>query len=60
MFSRSRLKYGLLACVVIFAATVLFGLAWNHSLRAAEALLFLETGSAASAVAISIVLIATI
>ena len=60
MFSRSRLKYGLLVCVAIFVAAVLFELAWNHSLRAAETLIILETGSAASAVAISIVLLATI
>jgi hypothetical protein len=46
--------------VAIFVATVLFELQWKHSLRAADALMIVETGSAASAVAISIVLIATI
>jgi hypothetical protein len=60
VFSRSRLKSGLLICTIVFASAVLFQLAWSHSIRVANALVILETGSAASAVAISIVLIATI
>src|ERR1700743_3986129 len=60
VFSRSRLKSGLLICTIVFASTILFQLAWTHSIRVANALVILETGSGASAVAISIVLIATL
>jgi hypothetical protein len=58
MFSRARLKWGLLGCLVILAvAVVLEPLAlslWK------EALFLVGTGSAASAVAIWLMLIATV
>ena len=59
-FSRSRLKRALLACLIILSSTILFQLAWKHSIGVVEALIILETGSAASAVAIGIILVATI
>ena len=61
MFSRRSLKWGLLACLLILVLTVM--LSYNGgrlSLHEKDALYFLETGSAVSAVAISIVLVATI
>jgi hypothetical protein len=61
LFSRPRLKLGLLACLVIFGVTVVL----SHEGRPRhfseeEAICFLERGSAAGAIAISIALIATI
>ena len=47
--SRSRLKRALLFSLTIFGSAVLFQIAWAHSLRVAEVLYILETGSAASA-----------
>ena len=60
VLSRSRLKRALLFSLTIFGSALLFQIAWAHSLRVAEVLYILETGSAASALAIGIVLIATI
>jgi hypothetical protein len=61
MFSRRNLKWGLSGCLIMLALTVL--LSYNggkFSLREKDALYFIETGSAVSAVAISIALVATI
>jgi hypothetical protein len=54
------LKRALLVSLMIFGSAILFQIAWAHSVRVAEVLYILETGSAASALAIGIVLIATI
>jgi hypothetical protein len=58
MFSRIRLKRGLLACLIILAAAVIFH--EETTLALGDALYFVETGSAASAVAICLALIATV
>jgi hypothetical protein len=60
VLSRSRLKWGLLFCLISLAAAVFFQLEWTHPLRVTEILYVLETGSAVGAVAICIALIATV
>ena len=61
MFSRRNLKWGLSACLLILAFTVFLSCnGGKFSLREKDALYFVETGSAVSAVAISIALVATI
>ena len=60
MFSRSRLKWGLVACLIIAAATAIFQTEWTYPLWVTESLYFVETGSAVSAVAICLALIATV
>ena len=59
MFSRNRLKLGFLLCLVALAAAVFFQLDGTYPLLT-EVLYLLETGSAVSAVAIGLALIATI
>jgi hypothetical protein len=58
VFLRRRLKWGLLACVFTLAAAAFLQLEWP--LRVTEMLYLVKTGSAVSAVAICIALIATI
>jgi hypothetical protein len=59
MFSRRRLLWGLLACLVILEAVVAFQADPTLSLWQQDALVFVEIGSAASAVAIFLALVAT-
>lgn len=59
MFSRNRLKWGILGCLVIFEAAVAFQGDPTLSLWLQDKLVFVETGSAATAVAIFLALIAT-
>jgi hypothetical protein len=58
--SRSSLKWGLLACLIILAATAIFQGEWTYPLWVKESLYFIEAGSAVSAVAICLALIATV
>ena len=60
MFTRTHLKRALVASLIILGSAILFELERTHSARVTEALYLLETGSGASAFAISIILIATI
>jgi hypothetical protein len=60
MFSRIRLKRGLVACLIILAAAVIFHEEATLALGLKDALYFVETGSVASAVAICLALIATV
>jgi hypothetical protein len=60
VFSRNRLKWGVLACLIVLTAAAFFQLGWPHPFQMNEALYFVETGSAVSAVAICIALVATI
>jgi hypothetical protein len=59
MFSRSRLKKVLFGCLVMLLAAVAFQAEPALSLWLRDTLYFLETGSAASAVAICLLLPAT-
>jgi hypothetical protein len=59
MFSRRRLIWGLLGCLVIFEAVVAFQAEPILSLWLQDTLYFVEIGSATSAVAIFLALIAT-
>jgi hypothetical protein len=54
------LKWGVLACLIVLTAAAFFQLGWPHPFQMNEALYFVETGSAVSAVAICIALVATI
>ena len=60
MFSRLRLKLALLACLIIFGVTVILSHDGRTRPFSEEAIYFLEGGSAAGAISISIALIATI
>jgi hypothetical protein len=60
VFSRDHLKWGLLTCLVILAVAAILQTEWSYALWAKEALYFVETGSAVSAVAICLALIATV
>ena len=61
MLSRSRLKLGLMACLIVFGfTTVLSHEGRTRPFHEGEAIFFLESGSAIGALAISIALIATI
>jgi hypothetical protein len=57
--ARSRLKRGLLVCVAILAATLVFQAESSLALGLKDALYFIETGSAASALAFCLALIPT-
>jgi hypothetical protein len=59
MFYKRRLKWGLLGCSVIFAGAAASQAEPALSLWLKDTPYFIETGSAASAVAIFLVLIAT-
>jgi hypothetical protein len=59
VLSRSRLKCGLLACLMILAATVVLQES-ALALWVNDAAYFVKTGSAASAIAICLALIATV
>jgi hypothetical protein len=60
MSLRSRLKWGLLGSLAILAAALVLQVDSALALWAKDAVYFLGTGSAAGAVAISLVLIATV
>jgi hypothetical protein len=60
MSFRSHLKWGLLGCLTILAASAILQAEWTSALGAGDAIYLLKTGSAGSAVAICIALIATI
>jgi hypothetical protein len=60
VFSRDRLKWALLACLTILAASIILQTEWTFALGVKEALYFSVTGSAVSAIAICIALFATI
>jgi hypothetical protein len=59
MFSRRLLLWGLLGCLVIFEAVVAFQAEPTLSVWLQDTLYFVETESAASTIAIGLVLIAT-
>jgi hypothetical protein len=59
MFSRRRLIWGLLVCLVIFEAAVAFQADPTLSVWQQDTLVFVEIGSAASAAGTFLVLIAT-
>jgi hypothetical protein len=60
VFSRSRLKWALLACLIALAATAIVQAEWTFAPWMNDALYAVETGSAASAIAICLALIATV
>jgi hypothetical protein len=60
VFSRKSLKLGLLACLIALAASYFFQGKRTYAVWAKETLSFVEVGSAVSAVAIFIALIATV
>lgn len=60
MFSRRHLKWGLLACLGVLAATVILQLETAFGLWVRDALYFVGTGSAAGAIAICLALVATV
>jgi hypothetical protein len=59
MFSRSRLKWGLLACLVILAATAILQADSTFAPWSNDVLYAVETGSAACAIALCLALVAT-
>jgi hypothetical protein len=61
VFSRSRLKWGLLVCLIILAETNIFIFQPDSTLAlwVKDTLFFAETGSAAGAIAFCLALIAT-
>jgi hypothetical protein len=59
VYTRRRLKCGLLACLIIMAVAAIFQTETTVGLWLKDAVYFLETGSLASAVAICLALIAT-
>jgi hypothetical protein len=60
VFSRGHLKWGLVASLIMLAATVFLQTEWTFARGARDALYFLESGFAVSAIAICIALIATL
>jgi hypothetical protein len=60
VFSRSLLKWGFLACLAILAATAVVPIHWDYPLWITESLYFVEAGSAISAMAIGVALLATV
>jgi hypothetical protein len=58
MFSRSRLKWGLLGCLIILAVAAMLQ-AETFAPLSNYALYLVKTGSAASAIAICLALVAT-
>ena len=59
MLTRSLLKWGFLGCLVIFGAAIAFRAEPVLSVWLRDLLYFVETGSAATALAICLTLIAT-
>ena len=57
---RSRLKWGLLVCLGLVAGTGFAQFEGTYSVQVADLLYFVEAGFAVSAVAISLMLVATI
>ena len=57
---RSRLKWWLLTCVALLAATVFAQFGWPSVIQIADLLYVVETGSAVGAIALSLVLLATV
>lgn len=57
---RSRLKWGLLACLTLLVGAAFAQFEGTYSVQMADVLYFVEAGSAMSAVALSLVLVATI
>ena len=60
MFLRSHLKWGLLTCLIVLAAAASIQTDWTYPFWMTETLYFVEAGSAVSAVAIGVALIATV
>jgi hypothetical protein len=60
VFSRGGLKSGLLACLIVSAACAMLQTDWMFAIAVKEALYLVATGSAVSAVAICLALIATV
>jgi hypothetical protein len=58
--SRSQLKWGLLACLVIVATSAMLQTGWILALNAKDALGLVETGFTVYAAAICVALIATV
>jgi hypothetical protein len=60
VFSRGHLKWGLLASLIMLATTAFLQTEWTFARGVRDALYFLESGLAVSAIAICIALIATL
>ena len=60
MFSRNRLKWVLAGCFLTFAIVFFLQAVTNHPLPIREAFFVLQTGSAVGAIAIGLLLVATI